>query len=844
MKQPLKFSKIAALITLLIMGINYCESQTKPQIKIEWSTAGYKSNNLNITNDSDIEVNFGISGNADNYTFSYQLNRDTTVNLVTPSKKDNNTISFLIRREDYNRPNINSITFTINTKTPAQTYTVILPISSASLSQGNILDDAIALEKANGTDIQLLIDILSFHSGRNLSYSELQDLIKENPYLNSLIQVKTDHPAKTYSIASADNTVKGVSRLSNGDVTGAHSFSSLSGLDVTKYANAMADIMIDHAKEELTIAFFSRFDKFIEKHEEFRVLFPKTTEKLSKLLSYKYPEMIKALREVFNEDLRLIAYRVDDVLLLPKYQVLSSQYPEIAIAIKSLRLIHQLETDGLDAAGVLNTMANFTEWESTNGSNGLKNFGNALKVANLLSQSISKKNKDGYYEWHESSKTIKLFQNDRLFTYYMGLVYLKANSPSTPIIFIPKNGKPPVAFTTLLSAQETNILSFQNRLQEFVDLIGILKKSVTDLNTKSGKLTDNDRNTYISNSIDVLQYSFSMYTFFDPSFDRSDKYITVLRLSNDIYKNIYEEKYNAAISNTLDLFENISKLTKQDVVFSKTEIDSYKSHIDGLDDSVANNADKRGLKATADKLTDSSKIDADKINYLYDKISDPKLLMVKSNSNLNSLLDLVQKIKPYALFMANMVEAKDEKEVKAALDAVILPVGSSSIKKNSDFNFNIQSYLGARLSFTDPKNEAVQSTWNDQFAISAPIGFSVSHGFDNNWGAISLFLPVLDLGAIVDYQLKYENEGTPDEELGSKDYTIKIGQIFSPGAYIVYGMGLNIPISLGFGGQYGPGLSRIDEDNSTTVSNPYWKWNMFLSVDIPLFNLSNKAKVK
>jgi len=846
MKQPLKFSKIITLITFIIAGINYCESQTKSPIKIEFSSGSYKSNNLNITNDSDMEVNFAISGNSDNYTFSYQLNGEATVNLSTPSKKDNNTISFLIPRKDFNRLNINFITFTINTKVPAQEYTVILPISSASLSQGNILDDAIALEKANGTDIQLLIDILSFYSSKSLSYSELQILIKENPYLNSLIQVKTGDSIKTYSIASANNTVKGVYKLSNGDIIGAHDGGGLSGIDVTKYANAMAEIMIDHAKEELTIAFFNRFKTFIAEHEEFRILFPKTSDKLENLLAYKYPEMIKALRKVFLEDIRMIAYHIDDVLALPKYKELTINYPEVTIVIRSLRLVHQLETGGLNASGVLSTLAGFSEW-TTSKSDKFKNVGAALKTANLINQSISFRNKDAKMEWHEPTKIAGLFEDEILFKIYMGLLYEKTfnMTGNEAVNFIKKDGTV-ISLTTILDKKSKEIFFLQNKIQEFTDLVSIVQKTAKELEGNKPK-TNEQRYTYISNSIDVIGYAFSLYSSFDDSLEVSDEYIAMLRITNDIYKNVYEEQYNAAISNTIDLFSKIITLKNDKYRISDKELEEIKKLIKEKDlVRVAAKLNKGSFGLAAADINTLAKAIATN-SELREKIAGFSNLNKEDEKNSKTLEDflyLVQKIKPYALFMANVVEAKDEKEVKAALDAVILPVGSSSIKKNSDFNFNIQSYLGARLSFTNPKNKAVQSTWNDQFALSAPIGFSVSHGFDKNWGSISLFLPVLDLGAIVDYKLKYENEGTPDEELESKDYTIKLGQIFSPGAYIVYGFGLNIPVSLGFGGQYGPGLSKIDEDNSTTVSNPYWKWNMFLSVDIPLFNLSNKAKVK
>lgn len=846
MRPPLILPKIFLLIIVSLSGMHYGTSQTPQQIvKLELAAPIYKTNTLSINNDLDIQLPVTIQGDPNNYSVSYQLNGRGVVTL-TPSKKDNNNITFIIPRADYNAYNVNSITFTVRTTTPSQTYTVTVPIQAASLSKGNVLDDAIALNESTPTDTQLIIDILSYHAGQDLTYANALALIAANPYLSTLIRTNTAVAAigtQQFDITTANNNIVGVHTLSNGQVTTTQSLTKGAGLDVAKYANAMADIMIDHAKEELTVAFFNRFDKFIKEHEEFQVLFPKTTEKLSKLLSYKYPEMIKSLREVFHEDLRLIAYKIDDVMLLPKYSALSASYPEISIAIKSLRLIHQLETDGLNAGGVLDTMANFREWNSAAGSNSLKNFGNALRVANLINQSLSIRN-EGVSEWQDANKTVKLFQDDRLFTFYMGLIYVKASSAPTPIQFIPRGGGPNVTFTSVLTTQATNIAAFQNRLHEFIDLTGVLQKSISDIKKGNGKLSDVERHTYISNSIDVLQYAFSLYTFFDPSYERSDDCITILRLSNDIYKNIYEENYNAAISNSLDLFEKFSGFSAQPITFTDAQVDAVIVRIESLNGAVADAKAKSNLKDIAKKLKNPSKVEAEDINYLYDKVADAQLLTVKNNSNLKGLLKLVQKIKPYALFMANMIEAKDEKEVKAALDAVILPVGSSSIKKNSDFNFNFQSYLGARVSFTNAKKETAENTWNDRFALSAPIGLSISYGLDNNWGALSLFVPIIDLGAIVDYKLKYKNEDTPAEEVESKDYTVKLGQIFSPGVYFVYGFGANIPLSFGIGGQYGPGLSKIDEDSSTHLSNPYWKWNAFLSVDIPLFNLANKAKVK
>jgi hypothetical protein len=193
--------------------------------------------------------------------------------------------------------------------------------------------------------------------------------------------------------------------------------------------------------------------------------------------------------------------------------------------------------------------------------------------------------------------------------------------------------------------------------------------------------------------------------------------------------------------------------------------------------------------------------------------------------------------------MANLVNAKSEEEVQAVLESSALPVGSSSIKKNSQWNIAFQSYLGAYWSNTKSDDFQSEKAWNNKFGVIAPIGFSFSYGF-KKCGSLSLFTSLIDLGAIVDYKLKYDTVQTNSTTTVkvSKDYKIELGQIFSPGAYLVYGLPWNLPLSVGFGGQYGPGLSSIDSTGNIVTDNPYWRWNAFIAVDIPIFNIYNKER--
>jgi hypothetical protein len=109
-------------------------------------------------------------------------------------------------------------------------------------------------------------------------------------------------------------------------------------------------------------------------------------------------------------------------------------------------------------------------------------------------------------------------------------------------------------------------------------------------------------------------------------------------------------------------------------------------------------------------------------------------------------------------------------------------------------------------------------------------------------GSLSLFISLFDLGAIVDYQLKTDsavNNTGSNTPVIKKNYQINLGQIVSPGGYIVYGFFSNLPLAVGIGAEYGPGLSKISSNGTATLNNPSWRYNLFLTVDIPFFNIMN-----
>lgn len=220
--------------------------------------------------------------------------------------------------------------------------------------------------------------------------------------------------------------------------------------------------------------------------------------------------------------------------------------------------------------------------------------------------------------------------------------------------------------------------------------------------------------------------------------------------------------------------------------------------------------------------------------------------MAQYSSAVISTSDLLSKIlvedkKPfvngilkYGTFMANMVEAETPEDVSNIIEAAALPVGSSSIKKNSNLNVAVNGYLGA-FARTNTSGLDATNAWNSKWAVSAPVGITVSYGLEK-FGSLSLMGVILDVGAIVDYQIQSEDNTIIESK-------ISLGNIFSPGGYFIYGFPFNIPMSLGFGYQYGPGLSSINTDDNTTIVNkPNGRWGVLIAVDIPMFNIWNVSK--
>ena len=175
--------------------------------------------------------------------------------------------------------------------------------------------------------------------------------------------------------------------------------------------------------------------------------------------------------------------------------------------------------------------------------------------------------------------------------------------------------------------------------------------------------------------------------------------------------------------------------------------------------------------------------------------------------------------------VADILSAKNDQEIANIANEYFFSGTDAEAKKEFSFSILVNSYAGY---YYGKENDFVTNNWTRNRGLTAPIGFEFSKGF-GNYGNLSLFIPVLDLGAIVDYKLSNDSTETVTN--------LDINNVFSPGVYLVYGLP-KIPVSLGGGFQFSPQLGKINL-NGSVIEPRKLRWNVFLALDLPLLRIFN-----
>ena len=649
------------------------------------------------------------------------------------------------------------------------------------------------------------------------------------PYLNAFLTGGDDGSYLASSSGSATKSLLG----------------KVGGIDVTNFARGLSQALIDRANEEINILFFDKFKEFMTKHKEIAVLFPRSKDFIVNTQPYQYAVMLQTFREAYRHDIANIVNQLDDLLYLDRYQKFGEKNPEAFAGLAALASVSQL-MDGGNIQDVIKSLGDFKNPSTTKA----KNLYASIKLMSILSESIRSKN-DGE-GWVSSADIFNDIINDEHgLRMYFGLIYKLTGE----IKFEVKNST--VEMTKILDDAKDklddlrNIFAYYQSLEKKWDIIKDVKDKIDQKEAKGEDILYTEYYSYFDKNLDLIETVLSVDELLKSLsneikpvkyLEEGRHYLQALRTGNEIYRNVNEKNYTAALMNALVIYEIVvgkkidlqftadEDMMKQYLAAQNIQFSAGK-HIEKFKETIVTNYDPTittGFEEEFEKLKKEN----------YRRIFNDKFLT-------------------YASFMAAMVEADSPEAVKNIIRSAALPAGSSSIKKYSSYNISVQSYLGLFYNFDHDKS--ISQAWNNQWGVSAPVGVSVNFGLgQNGGGALGFMVSILDVGAIVDYELRNnETTTTVMDDMGNVtstttetsstelDYKIELGQIFAPGFYATYSFPRRIPLTLAIGTQYGPGLAQIDDSSgvsNTIVNQPKWRFNAFLAFDIPIFTLVNKPK--
>jgi hypothetical protein len=753
---------------------------TNLKLPINFSfTNKFIGKNVKFLNEDGIQVialnnsKFGsgdLSKDGETNTFHIVINEDRTVN---PGDEKINSNKFVLQIDQA------KITISLISNSPANNP---INISNATKQTnyvaGYVYYDAIKLVELlnNKSDDKTIVAMLKAY---NVDVSN----INKNPYLNEIfgnfLAQRPEGGAASSFLTNLGNT------------------------DITYFAAGLSRFLAERTKEELNEAFFCRMNEQLNAYPELKTLFPKTASFLNIIETYSYASVIQVLKESFETDIQNLPenlYNLKDLTFADcdKEAICGSSnkdcnnFKDCQARLKKLTEFFNTEEghwiglgmflikEGIQSSNPADLLksivgssefAGIKEFSMTNKKYNDCNVESSIELSNFFSQSLI--SKDNKQIWVNSVELSALFSTKDAFKVYLGLLlsYELREKDKVVITFY----KP-----------ENKTITFGNILLQAHDSLSKYEPQITSL-IRNTHTVFNSVNNAVKKMISAVDKSAeadpqALYDYYK-AFTASLKPITNSPLLKAITGNDFGVEYDKVaqfLNPAADMTYHIS--TKK-----------YSAAI--YDASILLNS----------------------LNNVFDENKHPVFQPVTKSF-----------IK-YGILISTVANAQSSDEVKQALEASVLPVGSYSIKRKTSWSFSINSYVGAYWSYTNSKDNL------PHLGLSAPIGFNISKGFSKNgkYGGLSLNLQIIDVGALVNYYLiKGDTASLPNE------FKVKLSNIFAPGFNLCYNVP-KTPLSFAWGGQYIPTLynyEQVSGKNELTPKNA-WRWQLSILIDIPMYNV-------
>ncbi len=546
--------------------------------------------------------------------------------------------------------------------------------------------------------------------------------------------------------------------------------SGLGNLDVTTFADGLAKFLVKRSKEELYVSFFENFhDKVLKKYPEFAIIFPHTTLLVSNFKAWEYSNIIGTLREAFDKDIKEVLVNLPKILSINTASTATCDCTDSALKrIKKLQIFFTTDPKGIVIAAAFYLGGEFVSGKK------ISTIIDDIASSQIISQ-IPITNPQDQANFINAIKLLKII-NRSIRSNEAGKDYVSMGDLRT---LLSDNEVRPIFFALLYQQIKVENITFNT-----MNLADAIKTTNSKING-------------------VVQYIRNFLN-------------TVETFSNAMDK-LREAKQNGKTDLSgywAAIFESAKEILPAII---NIEIIDPNLH-------VPNDVTK-----VIEASTKTIEIAQDISVRNYSAVIIDILTILPRDSSLHDFKEFIVK---YGSFAANVVQAKNSDDVQKAIEAIALPVGSASIKKNTEWNIALNAYLGGFYG-NEYLSEKKTGNWKPISGVYAPVGVTLSRGLGKNKGSLSLLVSVIDIGAVASFRFT----DTSTEKLPK----LTLQNIFAPGFGLVYGVP-KWPISIGYSYQFGPVLREINATDKVVSDKPNKRWQFFLGVDIPLINFYTKSR--
>ena len=603
------------------------------------------------------------------------------------------------------------------------------------------------------------------------SAAGLGEAYKNNRYFN----LQIDTAVAIYTLRTRNTQISDMlsqrTFASNANVADLGGGSSLA----SNLAQGTAKFLIERANQEINAAFFRRLKNAMENTPELQKLFPEVYKLTSTIETYNFDAALIALKTKLEEDLKNLLANIPTLAELDKYKAMLNEVPELTYFFALCDIMNGIRSEQ-NAGSIIHKVyiSPYVQTPTTIQANILKFSGLlsfSLRDAMLCDENTNAKGWIAPSDLHYDPKVLL-----EIFNYYIG--FLAQAEPAVVFRF---------TATDSVSLKEFLI----SKHDHVAEISGFIAGTYESLKTITGE-------------IQIIRKLKLNET--DPKFIDEAKFEHYQKIAIEVV-NITERTVKFP-----DLFrtEQRDQILKNTTAFKAVYIPAAEKVL-----SITANIEKRNYNEAIFKA-------GELVNILLQKIKDKDEVKLAGN------------VFKYGQFFASVATAENGDDVKNAIDAIALPTGGSSIKKDLAFNIAVNGYIGYFRRHIKA-DDAFISGFTQSYGITAPVGFTFSAGMRKG-GSISLFTGILDVGAIAQYQLDTDaNSGTTTAEPD-----IEWGNIISPSVSLVYGAPFYLPVSVGIGYQWLANNAKIKDDNYELTP----RFNFMIAFDIPVVNIVSVKRSK